>query len=271
MSNTNSISTVKMTKIAFRFDLDGSIVPCLDIQPPIPLGNNQYLSRISIEHPLSEISSLAVGDTLEVEITPEQTYITILELGTSKRYDFSQCLCPVCHSGLVPGFTGIGRCFNRDCPAQMSYTSILFLSSLGFALHYPIKKVLDSLLVRGLIDKLSRIFQLSEDEIVCASVSNLEAQTFLHYIHSARTRIQMVPLLQAIRVPDLTDDWINGLDKYMKSQNQSFLTHLDKYLSMREQEKTDLHPQGWIAWNVFFSIPNNKRLLQEMLHYLQPR
>ena len=270
MSNINSSFKVQVTKLAFRFDLDGSITPFIDIHPAIPFENDQLLPRLAIDHPLTEISSLAVGDILEVGIKPEKVSITIVDTGPHKRIDFSKNICPVCHSTLLPGITGIGRCLNRDCAAQMSYSSILFLSSLGFALHYPIKKVLDSLLVRGVLDRLGRIFRLTEDEIVCTYISTLEAQTFLHYIHSARSKIRLTQLLQALRIPDLSEEWCVGLEYYLQSKHKNFITELPKYLDQKDQNKTSLPIEGWNAWNTFFSIPNNQRLLKEMLVYLQP-
>lgn len=259
--------TTKISRISFKYDLDGSITPLLSISPHIQTNGNHCISRIALRSPLQSIQSLAQGDTLTVifpESENETLRIELSAISSQQRIDFSQRKCPVCHAPLFESEHGIGRCLNRDCPAQFSSSLLLFLSSLGLALHHPVQKVLDSLLVHGALSTFAQIFYLTEVDICSPTVSPLDAQTFIHYIHSIRGHVSLSQLFVALRIPGITTIWCQNVESHFAHKKYSAKTILE-FLCAEKQKECDV---DWSQWNEFFSLKENKAVLTSVVNYL---
>lgn len=260
--------TTKVSRISFKYDLDGEITPLLSINPSIQLEDNDLcITKIAITHPITDLESLAAGDTLKVfvpESKQEQLRIELQNTSSQPRIDFAHHKCPVCQSPLFDSQHGIGKCLNRDCPAQFSSSLLLFLSSLGLALHHPIQKVLDSLLVHGAISTFAQLFYLTEMDICSSTVSMLEAQTFIHYIHSIRGHVSLSQLFTALRIPGITPAWSQVIESYFQ-QKQYNPKLIAEFLNKEKQKEIEI---DWTSWNEFFSLDTNRRVLCTVAEYL---
>ena len=264
-------SMVKINQVSFKFELDGSIIPILSICPGITTSDGKCLNRLSLINTITHPISFAQGDIINVSLTRanETGVVDLLQTSPYPRINISSQYCPICHTPLIPSDIGIGKCINRDCPAQLTISTILFLSALGVALHYPIKKVLDSILSRGIITRISQIFSLTANEIINPSLTIIEVQTFLFYLHSIRDKIRVSNLLNGIRIPGINNSFITSLEAAMlnlhlqPSDLVKFIKHPDL------QQKSGIPDELWQDWNEFFRIPNNQRLLIEICNYIE--
>lgn len=255
----------KISKISFKYGSDGAISTILNINPCFEYEGQQFTS-IEIANVSKNLKSLAEGDTLEIIFGKNinDVNIKLTEISNNPRIDFSHRLCPVCHEPLIKNNQGIHCCMNRDCPAQFSASLILFLSSLGLALHYPIMKVLDSLLSRGALSTFAQVFYISADDILTVNISPLEAQTFIHYIHSIRGRVSISQVCTALRIPGTDHTWCNELERHF-TLNCYHPKQLMEFLDYNKQRECDIN---WSGWNKFFSLESNVLVLATTLEYL---
>lgn len=263
-SATMNILT-KISKISFKYGADGAISTILTINPSFEYEGQQFTS-IEISNVSKNLKSLAEGDTLEVVFGKgiDDVNIRLTEISNNPRIDFSHKLCPVCREPLIKNNHGKHCCLNRDCPAQFSASLILFLSSLGLALHYPIMKVLDSLLSRGALSTFAQIFYVSAEDITSVNITPLEAQTFIHYIHSIRGRVSISQLCTALRIPGVNQEWCNELEKHFAKKNY----HPKQIMEFLNYDKQAECLINWDGWNKFFSSESNMLVLATTVEYL---
>ena len=263
---------VSVCGITHMFKMDGSIIPLINIFPPIRLQDGTDITKIILpkETKGSDVG-IATHDKLQIKIyadSSETVTLKVIEKSESPRRDLTSQVCPICGEPLEPSSypRAIGRCINRSCMGQITQTMLHFLSTIQVVFKKPLNRILEGLLIRGSLTSLSSIFALTFEDLLSPTCGMIESQMFMHILHSSRGATTVEQLLRGIRVPDWEEANIKRITEIFK-ENQWSIISLKNFLDPEVQKQYDTI--DWAPWNKFNSLEPNKRVVVELCHILE--
>ena len=267
------ILTIKVSVcgITHMFKLDGSIIPLIDIFPPIRLQDGSDITRIVLPKDTKKSDvDIAAKDKLEIKLyndLKKTVEVKIIERSESSRRKLTEPICPICGSPLMksmhPG--AIGRCINRSCMAQMTPTIFNFLSELNVIFKYPLNRILECLLVRGSLTSLATMFYLTIDDLISPTCGMMEAQLFIYQLHDIRGRTSVDSFLKGLRIPDWDEKNILMMADIFAKEEWG-ISQLTNFLDPNIQKQYTTI--DWKPWEQFFSLESNKSVMVELCHIL---
>ena len=262
---------VEVKDFNYRFDINGSIEPFIEITPSIKVNDESHLSKFVLlnAHP---DATVAKGDRI-LYIPPrdmmETCDIKVIERSDEPRLLVNPVVCPVCGAPLYPGTKGDGRCIrciNRACKAQIGTTVHILLAALGVVPQPSMLRVLAVLTSRGLLDTPGSIFRMTLDDISSQYTTELECQMFLQYIHSVRGHVSISQMLRGLRIPGIDATNAAQVDALCKEHGIGFGNICDLCHPEILQE---LCPSiDWTGWAEFLSLPINRDVLIDLSCFL---
>ena len=262
---------VSVCGVTHMFKLDGSIIPLIDIFPPIRLQDGSDITKIILPKDAKKSDvDIVAKDKLEIKLyndLKKTVEVKIIERSELARRNLTEPLCPICGSALVesnhPG--AIGRCLNRSCMAQITPTVFNFLAALDVVFKYPLNRILECLLVRGSLTSLATIFYLTMEDLISPTCGMMEAQMFIYQLHETRGRTTVDQLLRGLRVPDWNDKNITALADIFTKEQWS-ISQLINFLDPDIQKQYDTI--DWEPWEKFISLEPNRDVVTELCHIL---
>ncbi len=162
-------ATTQITDITVQVGRTGVLTPVAELKPVLLAGST--ISRASL-HNQEEIErkDIRINDTVVIEkggdVIPK-----VVQVELSKRPSGSEPWtmpreCPICHSETVhiEGEVAI-RCPNRDCGDQLLRRISYFASKDAMDIDHMGPKVVEQLVVKGLVKTFADIYALTEEEI----------------------------------------------------------------------------------------------------------
>lgn len=259
--------SVNAHKLSYVYRLDGTIVPYINILPPISLPDGNIIRKFPIISTAEGVKDIAQRDRLTITVPEDKTQsavISITEHSDLPRKPLHPTTCPVCGEPLFPSAVGMGRCLNRCCMGQMAPAILLFLSSIGVAVQYPFKKILDNLLARGSIRSLVDIFKLEDADLIFDDVTPLEARAFQQYVHSVRGSVTVNQLLNGLRVPQMTRADTDEVYRQFAAKKYT-LKQLPEFFDTGRQMEINIK---WDGWNELVSLELNREVIAELCQIL---
>ncbi len=251
--------------IFFQVGRSGVITPVAELDPVSIAGT--IVRRASL-HNFDNLREKGVqhGDWVWIEkagdIIPQVVSVDHeARNGTQKpvKRPFS---CPICNGkvGKNNPQEVAYRCMNPVCPAKIQRTFEMFSSRNGMNIEGMGEKVIEALLIRGIIQSLSDLYRLTADEIVrIPRFGKKMAENLIQQIEQSKSQ-PLHRLLTALGIPLVGQ-------KTAKDLAYSLQT-LPRLMTASEQELLEIPGIGpEIAQSVvrFFSHPETRKMLNELI------
>lgn len=231
--SSNVILQAQIYKVFYVYHLNGSIEPYIELFPELVLDNGKRFRRIKATRLSNYASlSLAPGDKITVTV-PENGEVT-LEIVTpseNPRQPLQPRVCPICGAPLLADPSGVGRCVNRSCGAQMTPTIFNFLRSIGIEPHTPLFKVMSHALTAGHVRSISDIFSIAKDHLNQYTTLNViplcvrDVNEFAEYIRAVenltKSSVHIDQFLNGMRIPGWNRDDVALLSKHLERISNS--------------------------------------------------
>lgn len=259
--NDKTMSTIKLiiTEIKYEFYSDGSVIPHICVSTDIY--NNATTHRIPYNPNVFLDHNFGKGDIIEATIDSSAMIksIKLVSVADVERRDLSAPYCPVCGRPLFPSQTGVGKCINRSCRAQMTYSVYRFIEEIGVDMS-ALKRPMNALLSRGAFHTVLDLFYFTLDDFI---MSGLVLEEFLLWQkHTVATRkfISTREILRGIYIPGVTTSDIDIIVDFFNQHGLEPL-HLGRFLMSEEFRSI---PISWGSIDAFLSIPENVELLNQL-------
>lgn len=252
-------------KFSYNYNNDGDVTPYIHLYPPLQLSDEKTLYKLPVKWLNAESEFLlAKEDRIRlVYSSTEGLTLRMLVRSNNKRYDLRKPICPVCGARLLETTTtgSIGRCVNLDCTAQTLNRTMLFLAALGLYMQGQNRAILISLLNNGKISDPADVFMLNVDDIANDNITEADAATFLHYLHSVRGKVEVTNFLRGLDIPNLSPDAIDRISKYCKRKNYGVL---EIPLFFRKDIQERCPEVDWEPWNDYIQVAGNRDVIKRL-------
>lgn len=257
----NEIIT-KVSEMSYAFSPDSILTSSIDIHPYITLHNGVTLRSIPVSWLNNQSDfNIAVGDTISLTAIPnsELPLLKVKAPSPNTRVDIRLTHCPICGEPLHYDSThNVTRCLNCSCAGQLYTKLITFLAALGLSMQGTNYKIIQSLFANASINSLADIFMLHNENIVTDSVSLVDANAFIQYIHSVRGHTNVKQFLCGLNIPNMQYTTIDQIQSLFNNNGWSILD----MCSLLNENTLSMYPDiDWSAWRDFISLPGNQRLI----------
>lgn len=258
---------VTVTGSLYTYQCDGSIEPYICISPAILSVDNKLIHRIPVAY-LDKDSDfcLAKGDRIALTISKKLKLLLKVVSSTAsneEKVDLLSDRCPICHEILHAPIApnSIGCCVNRSCGAQVLNATLLFLSSLQLAMTGNNLKILNLLYAEGKLSEISDVFRANLSDLYFDDITEIDARTFIQYIHSVRGNVNVSQVLRGLNIPNLSSETIEQV-ACIFTENQYVLPQLPNFF---EEEYLSKYPNiDWTAWKDFIKVYKNQELIKKL-------
>lgn len=176
----------RINDIVIQVGRTGTVTPVAELEPVFLAGST--ITRASL-HNQDEVQrkDIRIGDTVAIEkagdVIPQ-----VVEVDLTKRPSHSQIWhmpknCPHCHTLLVhrPPEVAV-RCPNPHCGAQNMRKIIYFASKQAMDIEHMGEKVIEKLIEKGFVARISDIYLLTEKEL--AQLEGFKDKSIHNLLHS---------------------------------------------------------------------------------------
>lgn len=253
----------KIDGISYVFSPDSTLDVYIDVYPHIQLNSSSSIRRIPVNC-LDYQSDfvLAKDDTIELSASAEsRPLLKIKTLSNNEHIDVRLTHCPMCGQPLLRCSNNTYKCINRNCNGQLPQTILMFLSALGITLQGMHYQIFTSLLARAELHSIIDLFLLRWEQICTETITPIDAQVFIQYIHSIRGNVSVDQFLRSLNIADMSCTTIEQIKELFEANNLSLLdlpTFFDPAV-------TAMYPNiNWAPWHVFTALDINKQLVHDL-------
>ena len=253
----------KVKDIIVQVGRTGVLTPVAILEPVRVRGVE--ISRATL-HNEDEVKrkDVRIGDTVIVQragdVIPEVVRpLPERRTGTEREFRMPD-RCPVCGSKVVrvPGEVA-HRCPNISCPARIKESILHFVSKGGFDIDGIGTKLVDQLVDKGIVRKVSDIFHLDKETLAgLERMGDKSAENLIAAIERSKS-ITLPKFLFALGIPEVGErtaeilaERFGSLDRLMEASEEELL------------EVPDIGPATAKAIVDFFGNPENRRLIEEL-------
>lgn len=241
----------------------GALTPVAVLEPVRVRGVE--ISRATL-HNEDEVrrKDIRIGDTVVVQragdVIPEVVR-PLPERRTGKEREFRMPdRCPVCGSKVVrvPG-EAAHRCPNISCPARIKESILHFVSKGGFDIDGIGEKLVDQLVDKGIVRKVSDLFHLDKETLVgLERMGEKSAENLLAAIEKSK-KIDLPKFLFALGISEVGEHTAEVLAQHFGSLERLMDASADDLLEVPE-----IGPATAQAIVDFFGNPENRALIAEL-------
>lgn len=205
-----------------------------------------------------------IGDTVVVERAGDvipQIARSLRERRTGDERPFKMPkTCPVCGSGVVRLEGEVAhRCLNLSCPARIKESILHFVSSGGFDVDGIGIKLVDQLVDKGIVKRISDLFRLDRDTLIgLERMGAKSADNLLRALEESKS-ILLEKFLFALGIPQIGEHAAELLADAFGS--------LDRLAGATREALTavpEIGPRTAEAIADFFDNPENQRLIDAL-------
>ncbi len=253
----------KVKDIIVQVGRTGVLTPVAVLEPVRVRGVE--ISRATL-HNEDEVKrkDIRIGDTVVVQragdVIPEVVR-PLPERRTGDEREFKMPeRCPVCGSMVVrvPGEVA-HRCPNISCPARIKESILHFVSKGGFDIDGIGAKLVDQLVDKGVVRKVSDLFHLDKETLVgLERMGEKSADNLIAAIETSK-EITLPKFLFALGIPEVGEHTAEVLAQHFGSLDRIMSASEDELLAVPE-----IGPATAAAIVDFFENPENKQLIAEL-------
>lgn len=208
---------------------------------------------------------IRIGDTVIVERAGDvipQVVGPLPERRTGAERPFVMPpTCPVCGSAVVRLEGEVAhRCVNISCPARIKESILHFVSKGGFDIDGFGAKLVDQLVDKGLVRRISEIFHLDRETLIgLERMGKKSAENLLTAIEESKS-IPLSKFLFALGIPEVGEHTADLLAAAFPSLKDLIAAKEEDLLALPE-----VGPRTAEGIVDFFSNPSNKEMIAELL------
>jgi DNA ligase (NAD+) len=208
---------------------------------------------------------IRIGDTVIVERAGDvipQVVGPLPERRTGAERPFVMPpTCPVCGSAVVRLEGEVAhRCVNISCPARIKESILHFVSKGGFDIDGFGAKLVDQLVDKGLVRRISEIFHLDRETLIgLERMGEKSAENLLTAIEESKS-IPLSKFLFALGIPEVGEHTADLLAAAFPSLKDLIAAKEEDLLALPE-----VGPRTAEGIVDFFSNPSNKEMIAELL------
>lgn len=251
----------KLIDIEINVGRTGVLTPTAVFEPVLVAGSTVSRATLHNEDFINE-KGIRIGDTVKIrkagDIIPEVLCV-VEHCDNSTPYKMPD-FCPSCNSPVhrEEGESAI-RCDNPDCPAQLLRVLIHFCSRDAMDIEGLGDAVLETLLNKGLINKIADIYRIDYDKIEkLDGLGKKSADNMRNAVKKSKEN-DLSKLLFAFGIRHIGQ-------KASKLLSDHFLT-LDNIISATKEEILNIEGFGEIMADSvveFFTLPQTKQMIEEL-------
>lgn len=251
----------KLIDIEINVGRTGVLTPTAVFEPVLVAGSTVSRATLHNEDFITE-KGIRIGDTVKIrkagDIIPE--VLCVVEHSDNSTPYKMPDFCPSCNS---PVHREVGeaaiRCDNPDCPAQLLRVLIHFCSRDAMDIEGLGDAVLETLLNKGLINKIADIYQIDYDKIAeLDGMGKKTADNMRNAIEKSKQN-DLSKLIFAFGIRHIGQ-------KASKLLSDRFLT-LDNIISASKEEILSIEGFGEIMADSvvdFFSLDQTKQMIEDL-------
>ncbi len=183
----------KIHDITIQVGRTGVLTPVAELEPVLLAGST--ISRATL-HNQEEIhrKDIRIGDFVIIEkggdVIPKIVKVDFEKRASSSKAWSMPKKCPVCKTDVVHNEGEVAiRCPNRTCPAQNLRQIIFFASKSAMDIEHLGSRIVEILIQKGLIKRISDIYQLEEKDLLeLEGFQEKSVQNLLHSIETSKKR-----------------------------------------------------------------------------------
>lgn len=208
---------------------------------------------------------IRIGDHVIVqragEVIPQIVGPVIGRRNGTEREFIMPATCPVCGSDVVklPGEVA-HRCLNVSCPARIRESIVHFVSKGGFDINGFGVKLVEQLLTRGKITRVSDIFGLPYDDIVELDRMGPKSAGNLVQAIERSKKIALPRLLFALGIPEVGEHTSGILASHLKSLDAIMGAKIDDL-----EQIPEIGPRTAEGIVDYFAQEQNRRMISDLL------
>jgi DNA ligase (NAD+) len=267
--------------VAGKYPPEKAVSKLIDIE--VQVGRTGVLTPVAILEPVQlrgvEIShatlhnedeikrkDILIGDMVIIQRAGDvipQIVGPVKKRRTGKETNFSMpATCPVCGSQVVKLPTEVAhRCLNVSCPARIKESVIHFVSKGGFDIEGLGTKLVEQLLKRKRIKRVSDIFQLTYDDLAeLDRMGPRSSQNLLKAIEQSK-QVPLARLLFALGIPEVGEHTaqllahrLNAIDEIMSASKDDL------------ENIPEIGPRTAEAITDYFAQRSNKQMISDLLN-----
>lgn len=242
----------------------GTLTPVAVLQPVRVRGVE--ISRATLHNEDEVIrKDVRIGDTVVVQragdVIPEVVRpLPERRIGEERAFAMPKT-CPVCGSAVVRLEGEVAhRCLNVSCPARIKESILHFVSKGGFDIDGFGAKLVDQLVDKRLVSRISDIFHLDRETLInLERMGEKSAGNLLSALEKSKS-IALPKFLFALGIPEVGEhaaellaEAFGGLNRLMGATEEELLT------------VPEIGPRTAAGIVDFFSNPANKEMIAELL------
>ncbi|HDL85449.1 MAG TPA: NAD-dependent DNA ligase LigA, partial [Candidatus Acetothermia bacterium] len=195
------------------------------------------------------------------EVIPQIVGPVIERRDGSEKEFVMPTTCPVCGSDVVrlPGEVA-RRCLNVSCPARIKESIVHFVCKGGFDIDGFGVKLVEQLLARGKISRVSDIFHLMRDNLIgLERMGPKSADNLLRAIEHAK-RVPLSRLLFALGIPEVGEHTADILATQLKSLDAIMRAEIDDL-----EQIPEIGPRTAEGIVDYFARKENREMISDLL------
>lgn len=254
----------KIVDITVQVGRSGVLTPVAELEPVFLAGST--ISRATL-HNQDEVSrkDIRIGDIVVIEkggdVIPKVVGVDLQKRHHGSKPWHMPKHCPICHTDVVhiEGEVAV-RCPNASCSAQKMRKIAYFASKHAMDIEHMGERVVEQLVEKGLVQRISDIYLLSESDLAkLEGFKEKSVQNLLSSIEATR-KCPLSRLIMGLGIPSVGVETAEALAEEARD--------LDTLLEMREEQFRSIEGIGEKTADViyaFFQDKENREEIQRLL------
>ena len=254
----------KLTDIVVQVGRTGVLTPVAVLEPVRLRGVEITHATLHNEDEILR-KGIRIGDMVIVhragEVIPQIVGPVVERRDGSERKFVMPTTCPVCGSDVVrlPGEVA-HRCLNVSCPARIKESIVHFVSKGGFDIDGFGVKLVEQLLARGKISRVSDIFHLTYDDLIDLDrMGPKSADNLLRAIERSK-KTSLSRLLFALGIPEVGEHMGDILARQLKTLDAIMSAEVDDLEGIPE-----IGPRTAEGIVDYFAQSANREMISDLL------
>jgi len=254
----------KLEDIIVQVGRTGTLTPVAVLEPVRVRGVTISHATLHNEDEIRR-KDIRIGDTVVVQragdVIPQVVRSLVKRRTGEERLFVMPDTCPVCGSRVVRYKGEVAhRCLNLSCPARIKESILHFVSKGGFDVDGFGAKLVDQLVDKGIVKRVSDIFHLDRDTLIgLERMGEKSASNLLSALEKSKL-IAPPKILFALGIPEVGEhtagllaEAFEGLQELMEATEEALCA------------LPEIGPRTAVAIVGFFANQPNKKMVSELL------
>jgi len=254
----------KLKDIIVQVGRTGTLTPVAVLEPVRVRGVTISHATLHNEDEIRR-KDIRIGDTVVVQRAGDvipQVVRSLVEQRTGKERLFVMPnTCPVCGSAVIRYEEEVAhRCLNLSCPARIKESILHFVSKGGFDVDGFGAKLVDQLVDKGIVKRVSDIFHLDRDTLIgLERMGEKSASNLLSALEKSKS-IAPPKILFALGIPEVGEHTAGLLAEAFEGLQELMEVTEEALCALPE-----IGPRTAAAIVDFFANQPNKKMVSELL------